>query len=209
MNTQVISAADNLAIETACKILEGGGLVAFPTDTVYGLGCLVNNSNAIDKLYSVKERSKSKAIAVLIAEHTDLQGLTTDIPPLAAELAARFWPGALTLVFPKHPSLPENLSPLPTVGIRMPDHAFARSLMRLTGPLATTSANISGQNNPVNADEVLAQLDGRIDLVVDGGTVPGGIPSTVVDCTALIPRVLRVGAYSPEELGLASNESRD
>ena len=202
MNTQVISAADNLAIETACKILEGGGLVAFPTDTVYGLGCLVNNSNAIDKLYSVKERSQSKAIAVLIAEHTDLQGLTTDIPPLAAELAARFWPGALTVVFPKHPSLPENLSPLPTVGIRMPDHAFARSLMRLTGPLATTSANISGWNNPVNADEVLAQLDGRIDLVVDGGPVPGGIPSTVVDCTALIPRVLRIGAYSPEELGL-------
>lgn len=209
MNTQVISTADNLAIETACKILEGGGLVAFPTDTVYGLGCLVNNFNAIDKLYRVKERSQNKAIAVLIAEQTDLQGLTTGIPPLAAELAARFWPGALTLVFPKHPSLPENLSPLPTVGIRMPDHAFARNLMRLTGPLATTSANLSGQNNPVNADEVLAQLDGRIDLLVDGGPVPGGIPSTVVDCTAHIPCVVRVGAYSPEELGLASTKARN
>lgn len=209
MNTQVISTADNLAIETACKILEGGGLVAFPTDTVYGLGCLVNNFNAIDKLYRVKERSQNKAIAVLIAEQTELQDLTTGIPPLAAELAARFWPGALTLVFPKHPSLPENLSPLPTVGIRMPDHAFARNLMRLTGPLATTSANLSGQNNPVNADEVLAQLDGRIDLLVDGGPVPGGIPSTVVDCTTHIPRVIRVGAYSPEELGLASTKARN
>jgi len=202
MKTQVISASDSFSAESACIILKKGGMVAFPTDTVYGLGCLVNNFDAIDRLYKVKERAQSKAIAVLIAELSDLEGLTVEVPPLAAELAARFWPGALTLVFPKHPSLPENLSPLPTVGIRMPDHTFARSLTRLTGPLATTSANISGQSNPVNAEEVLEQLEGRIELVIDGGAVAGGIPSTVVDCTLLQPRVIRIGAYTPEQLGL-------
>ena len=202
MRTQVISATDCSAVESARIILEKGGLIAFPTDTVYGLGCLVNNPNAIGRLYEVKERSQSKAIAVLIADLEDLKGLTAEVPILAAELAARFWPGALTLVFPKHPALPENLSPLPTVGIRMPDHSFARSLMRLTGPLATTSANISGQSNPANAEEVLEQLDGRINLIIDGGVVSGGIPSTVVDCTSPTPRVLRIGAFSPEQLGL-------
>lgn len=202
MKTQVISASDSFSVESARIILKKGGLVAFPTDTVYGLGCLVNNFDAIDRLYKVKERAQSKAIAVLIAELSDLQGLTVEVPPLAAELAARFWPGALTLVFPKHPSLPENLSPLPTVGIRMPDHTFARSLMRLTGPLATTSANISGQSNPVNAEEVLEQLDGRIELVIDGGPASSGVPSTVVDCTLQQPRVIRIGAYTIEQLGL-------
>jgi len=202
MKTQVISASDSFSAESAFIILKKGGMVAFPTDTVYGLGCLVNNFDAIDRLYKVKERAQSKAIAVLIAELSDLEGLTVEVPPLAAELAARFWPGALTLVFPKHPSLPENLSPLPTVGSRMPDHTFARSLTRLTGPLATTSANISGQSNPVNAEEVLEQLEGRIELVIDGGAVAGGIPSTVVDCTLLQPRVIRIGAYTPEQLGL-------
>ncbi len=202
MKTQVISASDSFSVESVRIILKKGGLVAFPTDTVYGLGCLVNNFDAIDRLYKVKERAQSKAIAVLIAELSDLQGLTVEVPPLAAELAARFWPGALTLVFPKHPSLPENLSPLPTVGIRMPDHTFARSLMRLTGPLATTSANISGQSNPVNAEEVLEQLDGRIELVIDGGPASSGVPSTVVDCTLQQPRVIRIGAYTIEQLGL-------
>ena len=205
MKTKVITAIDEKAVELAHKILIRGGLVAFPTDTVYGLGCLVNNLDAIDRLYQVKERSQSKAIAVLIAELADLQELTVEVPHLAASLAARFWPGALTLVFPKHPNLPENLSPLPTVGIRMPDHAFARSLMRLAGPLATTSANISGQNNPVTAEEVLAQLDGRIELVIDGGPASSGIPSTVVDCTTPQPRVLRIGAYTPEQLGFTEN----
>ena len=202
MKTQVISASDSFSVESARIILKKGGLVAFPTDTVYGLGCLVNNFDAIDRLYKVKERAQSKAIAVLIAELSDLQGLTVEVPPLAAELAARFWPGALTLIFPKHPSLPENLSPLPTVGIRMPDHTFARSLTRLTGPLATTSANISGQSNPVNAEEVLEQLDGRIELVIDGGPASSGVPSTVVDCTLQQPRVIRIGAYTIEQLGL-------
>jgi len=200
MNTQVISAADNLAIETACKILEGGGLVAFPTDTVYGLGCLVNNSNAIDKLYSVKERSQSKAIAVLIAEHTDLQGLTTDIPPLAAELAARFWPGALTLIVSRRPELPSLLSALPTIGVRMPDHAFALRLLQASGPLAVTSANRSGAENTLTARDVLNQLVGQVDMVLDGGKVPGGIPSTVVDCTIQDVKVLREGAISAEAI---------
>jgi L-threonylcarbamoyladenylate synthase len=204
MNTQILSTSDPKALEISKTILLTGGLVAFPTDTVYGLGCLVHNNKAIDRLYEVKERSQSKAIAVLIGDLVDLQQLTVSIPPMAASLAQRFWPGALTLIFPIHPDLPKNLSPFPTIGIRMPDHSFTRDLLRLMGPLATTSANISGKENPTTAEEVFTQLDGRIELILDGGKTPGGIPSTVVDCTALEPRILRTGALTAETLGLKS-----
>ncbi|MEN6436889.1 MAG: L-threonylcarbamoyladenylate synthase [Anaerolineaceae bacterium] len=204
MNTQIVHINDPHALEIARAVLLTGGLVAFPTDTVYGLGCLLRDSKAIDRLYQVKERSQSKAIAVLIGDVSDLQQLTVSVPPLAASLAQHFWPGALTLIFPIHPDLPPNLSPFPTIGIRMPDHAFARELLRLMGPLATTSANISGQESPVSAEEVADQLNGRIELILDGGKTPGGIPSTVVDCTTPEPRILRAGALSAETLGLIS-----
>lgn len=203
MKTKLVSENSDDALELAVQNLRTGSLVAFPTDTVYGLGCLASNTVAIDRLYRVKERSPNKAIAVLIAELADLNTLTTYVPPLAASLAERFWPGALTLIFPRHPQLPANLSTLPTIGIRMPDHTFAHNLLRETGPLATTSANISGQYNPANAQEVLAQLDGRIELIVDGGATTGGIPSTVVDCTQSVPKIIRIGAFTPEELGLS------
>ncbi len=203
MKTKLVSEHSNDALDLSLTTLQTGGLVAFPTDTVYGLGCLVTNTTAINKLFQVKERSRNKAIAVLIAEIADLNTLTTHLPPLAASLAERFWPGALTLIFPRHPDLPENLSTFPTIGIRMPNHVFARNLLRKTGPLATTSANISGQINPANAQEVLAQLNGRIELVIDGGTTSDGIPSTVVDCTQSVPQILRVGAFSAEQLGLS------
>ncbi len=204
MNTQILSTCDPKTLEISKTILLSGGLVAFPTDTVYGLGCLVQNSKAIDRLYEVKKRSQSKAIAVLISDLADLQQLTVSVPPLAASLAQRFWPGALTLIFPIHPDLPQNLSPFPTIGIRMPDHPFAKDLLRLMGPLATTSANISGGENPTTAEEVISQLYGKIDLILDGGKTPGGIPSTVVDCTTFEPRILRVGALTAETLGLKS-----
>jgi L-threonylcarbamoyladenylate synthase len=204
MNTQILSTSDTKALEISKTILLTGGLVAFPTDTVYGLGCLVHNNKAIDRLYEVKERSQSKAIAVLIGDLADLQQLTVSVPPLAASLAQRFWPGALTLIFPIHPDLPQNLSPFPTIGIRMPDHSFARDLLRLMGPLATTSANISGKENPTTAEEVFTQLDGRIELILDGGKTPGGVPSTVVDCTTPEPRILRTGAFTAETLRLKS-----
>jgi L-threonylcarbamoyladenylate synthase len=200
VKTLLLHTSDPIAIPRALAVLSSGGLVAFPTDTVYGLAGEVFNPASIDRLYEAKARSTNKAIAVLIGEQEQLALLSTGLTLSAQRLAARFWPGALTLVIPKHPDLPANLSPLPTVGVRMPDHAFARELMRQAGPLATTSANISGETNSLTAGEVLAQLDGRIELVLDGGSAPGGVPSTVVDCTLEPPRLLRLGAITEQEI---------
>jgi L-threonylcarbamoyladenylate synthase len=200
MKTTVILTDQSGAISRAVKILSAGGLVVFPTDTVYGIAASVNHPAGIDRLYEAKSRSANKAIAVLIAELEQLNDLTTGLTPSAEKLARRFWPGALTLVVPKHPDLPENLSPLPTVGIRMPDHPFARSLIRAAGPLATSSANLSGEANTLNADQAFEQLAGRVELILDGGPVPGGVPSTVIDCTQTPPRILRQGAVTAEDL---------
>jgi L-threonylcarbamoyladenylate synthase len=207
MITTLLPTSDPTALPRALEILAAGGLVAFPTDTVYGIAAGVSNPAGIDRLYEAKARSANKAIAVLVAEIDQLSLLTPGLTPSARRLAARFWPGALTLVVPKHPHLPPNLSPLPTVGVRMPDHAFARALMRASGPLATSSANISGESNTLTAQQVLEQLDGRVELILDGGPVPGGVPSTVVDCTQNPPQILRQGAL-PADL-IASALSSD
>src|SRR5512145_867358 len=200
MDTIVLSTSDPTAITRALEILASGGLVAFPTDTVYGVAAGVNNPAGIDRLYEAKARSANKAIAVLVGEIEQLTQLTPGLTPSAQRLAERFWPGALTLVVPRHPDLPPNLSPLPTVGVRMPDHAFARALMRAAGPLATSSANISGETNTLTAQQVLEQMEGRVELVLDGGPVPGGVPSTVVDCTQDPPQILRQGAITAEAI---------
>lgn len=200
INTVLLSTNDTDAIQRALAVLNAGGLVAFPTDTIYGLAARVDNPAGIDRLYEAKSRSGSKAIAVLVGEVDQLTILTPGLTSGAERLAARFWPGALTLVVPKHPSLPANLSPMPTVGVRMPNHAFARALMRVTGPLATSSANISGDTNTVTARQVMEQLAGRIEMVLDGGTSPGGVPSTVVDCTQDQPKILRQGAISEADI---------
>jgi L-threonylcarbamoyladenylate synthase len=184
----------------AYEILKGGGLVAFPTDTVYGLGALAFDGLAVESLYVAKDRPAEKAIPVLIADLEDLAKVSPEAPQIALELAARFWPGPLTLVVPKHPDLPESVSATSTVGVRLPDHPVARALLRLAGPLAVTSANLSGQPSPTTAQEVLAQLDGRIPLILDGGRTPGGVPSTVVDCTGTDLQILREGPISKDEI---------
>jgi L-threonylcarbamoyladenylate synthase len=123
----------------------------------------------------------------------DLKKVCPGLPELALKLAGRFWPGPLTLVVPKHPELSEAVSASGTVGVRMPDHPVARALLRLAGPMAVTSANISGRPSPTYANEVFNQLGGRVALIIDGGKTPGGIPSTVVDCVGAEPKILRVG----------------
>jgi L-threonylcarbamoyladenylate synthase len=208
MITTLLPISDHTAIQRALEILASGGLVAFPTDTVYGVAALITNPSGIDRLYEAKSRSANKAIAVLLAETQQLDLLTPGLTPSARRLATRFWPGALTLVVPKHPNLPANLSPLPTVGVRMPDHVFARALMHAAGPLATSSANISGESNTLTAEQVMEQLDGRIELVLDGGPVPGGVPSTVVDCTQDPPQILRHGAITADQIADAINQEK-
>jgi len=200
MFTRLIPTSSPNAWGAALDVLRRGGLVAFPTDTVYGVAALISDAAAIDRLYQAKERSTNKAIAVLVGELTQVEQVAAQFPARARRLAERYWPGALTLVVPRHPALPANLSPTPTIGVRMPDHAFARALLRMSGPLATTSANLSGGPNPRDAQEVLEQLDGRIELVVDGGPAPGGVPSTVVDCTGADLVILRQGAIPGDKI---------
>jgi L-threonylcarbamoyladenylate synthase len=203
METRVLPAADPKALRRAVGLLRGGGIVAFPTDTVYGVGVLAFDAEAIEQLYLAKGRETTKAIAVLVGGMADLDQIAGTMSPLARRLAQAFWPGPLTLVVPIHPDLPENLSPTATVGVRMPDHPAALELLSLAGPLAATSANRSGEPSPSTAQAVLAQLEGRIPLILDGGTTPGGIASTVVNCTESDPVIVREGPISLEQLKMA------
>lgn len=193
MNTEVIKSDHPVALQHAVDVLRNGGLVAFPTDTVYGLGALPTSAEFIERLYTVKGRESTQAIAILISSPTELEEVTVDPSKTALKLAKKFWPGPLTLIVPRHPDLPDVLSPNPTIGVRIPDHEFALELLRSVGPLGVTSANISGGENTITAQEVLHQLDGKIHLVIDGGKSPGSIPSTVVDCTTPEPVILRPG----------------
>jgi L-threonylcarbamoyladenylate synthase len=200
MQTEIYLASSSDVIPRASEILKAGGLVAFPTDTVYGVGALAFDSKAIDSIYAVKARPAEKAIPILIGDSEDLEKVGIDIPDAARKLASRFWPGPLTILVPKRPELPESISATSTVGVRVPDHAVARELLRAAGPMAVTSANISGELSPVTAEEVYEQLAGRIALIIDGGKTPGGVPSTLVDCTRPELKILRRGPISLKEL---------
>ncbi len=200
MNTVIIPADSPDAISRALEILHRGGLVTFPTDTVYGVGALVFDGAAVESIYVAKDRPIEKAIPVLIADADDMDKVGTDIPDIARRIAARFFPGPLTCIIPKQPTLPSAVSATSTVGVRVPDHDVARALLRAAGPMAVTSANISGQPSPSTAEEVFAQLNGRIELIIDGGKTPGGVPSTVVDCTSDEIKILREGPISLAEI---------
>lgn len=200
MKTEIIQASFPNTISKALEILKSGGLVAFPTDTVYGVGALAFDGKAIESIYVAKDRPIEKAIPVLIADAEDMEKIGMDVPDAAYKLVARFWPGPLTCIIPKKPTLPEAVSATATVGVRVPDHKVARALLRVAGPMAVTSANISGKESPSSAEEVFAQLNGRIPLIIDGGKTPGGVPSTVVDCTKSQPVVLREGPISLEQI---------
>lgn len=200
MNTTVLPAESPDSIKTAFEVLKKGGLVALPTDTVYGIGALAFDGRAVESIYAAKDRPTEKAIPILIAEIMDLSKVAREITVTTRRLASRFWPGPLTCIVPKKPTLPEAVSATDTVGVRIPDQFVTRMLLRLTGPMAVTSANISGEPSPNTAEEVLAQLNGRIPLILDGGTTPGGIPSTVVDCTTNYLKIVREGPLSLQEL---------
>lgn len=200
MKTEMISTNSPNAIANALEVLLSGGLVAFPTDTVYGVGALVFDEKTVESIYAAKERPVEKAIPVLIGDAVDLNQVAEEVPMPAARLIARFWPGPLTVLVPKKSSLPTVVSATSTVGVRVPDHELARSLLRLAGPMAVTSANISSQPSPTTAEEVLTQLGSRIAMILDGGRTPGGVPSTLVDCTGDEIQILREGPISKETL---------
>ncbi len=205
--TKIISLSHPDVFSQAAAVIQADGIVAFPTDTVYGIGVSAFNRKAIEKIYNVKGRSHLKAIPILVGDVEDLAQITLPIPLYIQQIIDNFWPGALTLVLPLLPELPGNLSPRPTVGLRLPDHDQVRRLLREIGPLAATSANLSGEPSALTANEVLQQLDGRIDLILDGGPVPGGQASTVLDCNGEKLKVLREGPISLAAIHQVINET--
>jgi L-threonylcarbamoyladenylate synthase len=195
MQTAVIPAHVPQAIQRALQILQAGGLVAFATDTVYGVGAAAFDAAAVRRIYQAKGRRQDKAIPVLLAGVDQVDRVALSSTELR-RLAACFWPGPLTLVVAKHPDLPSEVSAGPTVGLRVPDHPATLALLSAAGPMAVTSANRSGEAECSTAAQVLSALGGRIELILDGGETPGGRPSTVVDCSLSPPRLLRAGPIS-------------
>ena len=200
MKTKIISSQSKLSLLWVNAALRLSKIVAIPTDTVYGIAVKANRAANIEKLYNVKSREHTKAIPVLLGDIFQLKQITPEVTPDLIKLAKRFWPGPLTIIIPKHPNLPENLSPNPTLGIRIPNHPITLSILKSVGPLAVTSANMSGGADSSSAQEVLDQLDGLIHLIVDGGKTDLGVPSTVVDLTGKEIKILRAGSIEFAEI---------
>ena len=182
-------------------------MIAFPTDTVYGLGSDAFNPRAVERVYEIKNRPRDQGLPLLVADVEQLVTLAGPIPEVASFLARRFWPGGLTLVLSKKDSLTAHLASGPTIAVRVPNHPVCLALIKGLGkPLTGTSANVSGQPAALTADEVEHQLRGRIDLIVNGGKCPGGKESTIVDVTCEPPTILRQGIIPSHEIDKAYNE---
>lgn len=189
-------------IARAAAVLRAGGLVAFPTETVYGLGANALSASAVTGIFEAKGRPANNPLIVHVGAREDVAAVVGDWPENARRLAERFWPGALTLVVPRGANVPDEVTAGgPTVAVRIPDHPVALALLRAAGvPVAAPSANRSGYISPTCAEHVLRGLDDRIALILDAGPVPGGLESTVVDVTTVPPRLLRPGLLSAREI---------
>ena len=187
-------------IQTAAKILQEGGLVAFPTETVYGLGGNGLDGTACEKIYIAKGRPSDNPLILHISEFEELNPIVREISPAAQKLMDAFWPGPLTMVFPKSDIVPEKATGgLDTVAVRFPNHPVARAIIKAAGlPIAAPSANSSGKPSPTRASHVEFDLNGKIDMIVDGGAAEWGLESTIVDVSGEVPMILRPGAVTKE-----------
>jgi len=183
-------------------VLKRGGMIAFPTDTFYGLGVFPDNPGAVAKIFRAKGRPADNPLLVLIAAKTEMESLTAENSPLAERIIEKFWPGPLTLIFNAADDLPENLTAhTGKIGIRLPGNELTRRLIDGIGaPITATSANRTGSPSPRTAEEVATALGPEVDLIVDGGPTEGGEASTVLDTTTSPPRLLREGAVAREEI---------
>ena len=193
---------DDAGRAEAAEVLRRGGLIALPTDTVYGIAVALDTPGGVERLFAAKRRPPEKGVMLLLADAA--QGPTIgEWPEAAAALAAAFWPGGLTVVVPQRADVPLPAAltgGAPTIGLRAPDHPAPRALAAAVGPLPTTSANVSGLPEARTAEEIVEQLGAAIELVLDGGPAHGGLASTVVDCTVDPPRILREGAIARTEV---------
>jgi len=193
---------DPSAIREAAEVLRGGGLVAFPTETVYGLGADAYNASAVRRIFEVKGRPPDNPLIVHISRLEQLEELASSLPPAAEELARAFWPGPLTIVVPRSPRVPDEVTAsLPKVAVRMPAHKVALALIEELGsPIAAPSANLSGRPSPTSAEHVLRDLGGRVEGILDAGDTLYGVESTIVDLTSEPPVLLRPGALPLERI---------
>ena len=202
MDTLYLSADAPETPEIAAKIIQKGGLVAIPTETVYGLGANGLDENAVLKIFEAKGRPQDNPLILHVAEPLEMERFCHDIPKAAYLLAEKFWPGPLTMVLPARDTVPKRTTAgLPTVAVRCPDSAVTRKIIALAGvPIAAPSANISGKPSTTTAQHVRHDHDGKIDAIVDGGPCRVGVESTIVDLTEDRPRLLRPGGVTPEQL---------
>ena len=196
-------------IQAAGEVLRKGGIVAFPTDTVYGLGAVYDDAKAVRKIFAAKGRDEKKPLSILVCDIEQVTLLSDPSSGTMAEkaqhLMEKYWPGALTLIFRKKEGIPDEVTAGgDTIGIRMPDLEVTRDLIRAAGkPLAAPSANASGKRSAVTAEDVLEDLDGKIDMLIDGGACDIGVASTVVDMTGKAPVILREGVITKEMIDRA------
>ena len=190
------------AVARAAEVICGGGVVAYPTETVYGLGALAFHEAALEQIYGLKQRQRHKPLSILIEGRDELEGLVQTIPAKARALMARFWPGPLTLLFLAAAHLPSVLTGRGgKLGVRVSSHPLARELVRAVGaPITATSANRAGAPSCRTGEEVLSQLGGRLKFILDGGLTPGSEGSTIADVTVEPPKILRVGAIAADEV---------
>ena len=202
METLYLSAGDPKCPEIAAEIIRSGGLVAIPTETVYGLGANGLDENAVAKIFEAKGRPQDNPLILHVADASDMERFCHSIPEAAYALAKEFWPGPLTMVLPAKDIVPKRTTAgLSTVAVRCPDCDVTRKIIRLSGvPVAAPSANISGKPSTTTAEHVRHDHDGRIDAIVDGGACRVGVESTIVDLTEDCPRLLRPGGITPEQL---------
>jgi len=189
-------------IRKGVQILKAGGTVAYPTDTVYGLGADAFNKEAVEKIYEIKGRPRQSAFPLLLADINQVAEVASSVPEIAWLLMRHFWPGGLTLVLPKRINLPDYLTyGGATIAVRIPNHPVPLTLIKRMGsPLIGTSANISGQPSALTAKEVEIQLGGRVSLIIDGGRCSGGVESTIIDVTGKMPKIRRQGLIPKEEI---------
>lgn len=193
--------SDDLHINQAIATLNDGGVVAFPTDTVYGVGVDPFQPEAVRKLYKIKGRPIDKPIPILVGSTDDVERVAQNLPPTFSQLAERFWPGGLTLIVEAKSLPPEVTAGGDTVGIRMPDHPLALALLqRFGGAIATTSANKSDEPPATSAEEVQSELGALVDIILDGGQTATRIASTVLDLSVFPPQIRRQGGISMDQL---------
>lgn len=202
MQTLLLKAEEENAVRTAAEILQNGGLVGMPTETVYGLAANALDGAAVARIFAAKGRPMDNPLIVHISEFDQIYRLVRELPESAKKLAERFWPGPMTMVLPKSDIIPDEVSAgLDTVGIRFPSHPVARALITAAGlPLAAPSANLSGHPSPTTAEHVMNDLSGKIEAVLDGGPCGVGVESTVLTLSENPPRLLRPGGVTLEQL---------